>query len=40
MTTASAPSGITPPVGIATALPGATATSGARPIATAPVTSR
>ena len=40
MTTASAPSGITPPVGIATAVPAATATSGARPIATAPATSR
>ena len=40
MTTASAPGGSTPPVGIATAPPGATATSGALPIATAPATSR
>ena len=37
ITTASAPAGSTPPVGIATRGPGATATSGARPIATAPV---
>jgi hypothetical protein len=40
ITTASAPGGSTPPVGISTAAPGATATDGASPIATAPVTSR
>ncbi len=39
MTTASAPSGITPPVGIAIALPTAAETAGARPISTAPMTS-
>ena len=40
ITTASAPCGSSPPVGIAIAAPGPTSPSGARPIATAPVTSR
>ncbi len=40
ITTASAPSGITPPVGIATQPPGRTATSGSAPIRTAPSRSR
>jgi hypothetical protein len=40
ITTASAPSGSTPPVGIATAPPGRTATVGAAPIRTAPTRSR
>jgi len=40
MTTASAPGGMTPPVGISTALPGVTAASGAAPMRTAPVTVR
>ena len=40
ITTASAPCGSSPPVGIVIAAPGPTSPSGARPIATAPVTSR
>ncbi len=40
MTTASAPGGSTPPVGMLTTVPGPTATSGAEPIRTAPATSR
>jgi len=40
ITTASAPSGSTPPVGIATQPPGLTATVGAAPIRTAPSRSR
>jgi hypothetical protein len=40
ITTASAPSGSTPPVGIPTAPPGRTATVGASPIRTAPSRSR
>ncbi len=40
ITTASAPGGIAPPVGIDTALPGVTVTSGTAPILTAPVTVR
>ena len=40
MTTASAPGGSTPPVGMAATVPGPTVTSGAAPIRTAPVTSR
>ena len=40
ITTASAPGGSMPPVGIATAVPGLTATSGAAPMRIAPATSR
>jgi hypothetical protein len=40
MTTASAPAGITPPVGIATHPPARTSTVGAAPIRTAPSRSR
>jgi len=36
MTTASAPAGSTPPVGMAAAVPGPTATSGSAPIRTVP----
>ena len=40
MTTASAPGGSTPPVGMVTAAPGPTVTAGSAPIGTAPVTWR
>ena len=40
MTTASAPAGSTPPVGMLAAVPGMTVTSGSAPIRTAPVTWR
>ena len=40
MTTASAPGGSAPPVGMSTAVPGLTAMSGTAPIRTAPATSR
>ena len=40
ITTASAPGGMTPPVGMATAPPSVTASSGAAPMRTAPVTVR
>ena len=40
ITTASAPGGMAPPVGMATAAPGPTDTSGSVPIRTAPVTVR
>ena len=40
MITASAPGGMTPPVGMLTTVPGPTVTSGAAPICTAPATSR
>ena len=40
MTTASAPDGSTPPVGMLTAAPGPTLTPGSAPIGTAPVTWR
>jgi hypothetical protein len=40
MTTASAPGGTTPPVGMLTAAPGVIATRGSAPISTAPVTCR
>ena len=40
MTTASAPGGSTPPVGMTATVPGPTVTSGSVPIRTAPATSR
>ena len=40
MTTASAPGGSTPPVGMFTAVPAPTVTAGSAPIGTAPVTWR